>query len=144
MKTLRVGRNSQNKVASCASCHNMSMKYLRLQEISNTLLVKFETAEYIINNISPGRKQNLLNTKTSKNIYNHVRDYHQNILHNRGKPSNVTNQYSSKKSSENQGFLIILGRKRVNQSAQIHQATEANFANNSYACSTHDPSNNKA
>ena len=65
-------------------------------------------------------------------IYKYVRDYH---------------QCSSKKSPQNQGFLMIPDRAKVNQfgiCSNFPSKTEANFLdNNSQACSTHNPSNNR-
>ena len=49
------------------------------------------------------------------------------LFRNRVKPTNSTNQHSSIKSSGNQGFLMIPGRTKISQSAQIRQALEANF-----------------
>lgn len=37
-----------------------------------------------------------------------------------------------------------IGQAKANQFDQIGQAMEANFGNNSWTCSTHDPSNNKS
>ena len=51
------------------------------------------------------------------------------LFRNRGKLRNSNKKYSSKNSSENQGFLMISGRTKVNQFAQICQAMEANFCN---------------
>ena len=47
-------------------------------------------------------------------------------FHNQEKLSN-----SSKKSSEDQDFLMISNKTKVNQFAQIRQALEANFGNSS-------------
>ena len=67
-----MGRKSQNKVTSCVSCHNVSIKYLRLEGISKTLLVKFKAEEYIINSISPDRRQYLDYLQT---IYHYIQKY---------------------------------------------------------------------
>ena len=53
------------------------------------------------------------------------------LFRNQAKLNNSNNQYSSKKSSEDQDFLMIPGRTKINQLAQILQALEANFGSNS-------------
>ena len=77
----------------------------------------------------------------SKNIYNHVRDCHQYSLPQPSKTEHSTNQYSSKKSSEDQDFLMIPGRTKVNQSAQISHWKQILAAIPEHE-STHNPSNN--
>ena len=53
------------------------------------------------------------------------------LFRNQAKLSNLTSHYSSKK-SEDQDFLMIPGRTKVNQFPQIRQALlEGNFGNNS-------------
>ena len=108
----------------------VSIKLLRLEGLSKAFLVKFDAAENIINCISAGRGQY---TDSLQTIYNCIKKLIKPSIimsgiafRNQEKLSN-----SSKKSSEDQDFLMISNKTKVNQFAQIRQALEANFGNSS-------------
>ena len=93
METIISGEEESEKVASYVSCRKVCKKYLHLQGLYKAPLVKFEAVEDIINSIS-ATEDNAL-TKTSKNIYKHAMDCHQNYL---PQSINSTKQCFSQKS----------------------------------------------
>ena len=108
----------------------MSIKHLRLEGLSKAFLVKFNAPENIINSIPAGRGQY---TDSLQTIYSCIKKLIKPSIimsgiafRNQEKLSN-----SSKKLLEDKDFLMIPDKTKVNQFAQIRQALEANFGNNS-------------